>query len=343
MPSIRMFAAVVVLATAAVRPAAADSAADFFNGKQINIVVSYGAGSYDLYARLIAQFLKRHLPGQPTVIVQNMPGAGGVKAARYLLDVAPKDGTTLGVLAQTIPFDTMLGFSEGVDAGRFHWIGRIGMNLEVGIASGKSGVRSFDDVRAREVSVGGTGGTASSTAMPYLLSRLAGAKFKLVSGYRSANEALLAMDRDEIDMVGAFGIASLVMRFGPRLKDGSIRPVYLSALARHPDFPTLPTIGELGSDDEARQILDLFASSSAVGRTLVAPPGVPQDRIAVLRKAMAAALSDPELLAFSAERNMPLEPASGEEIEGIVRKILTTSTPIARKAAEALQSLKASR
>ena len=343
MPSIRMFAAVVVLATAAVRPAAADSAADFFNGKQINIVVSYGAGSYDLYARLIAQFLKRHLPGQPTVIVQNMPGAGGVKAARYLLEVAPKDGTTLGVLAQTIPFDTMLGFSEGIDAGRFHWIGRIGMNLEVGIASGKSGVRSFDDVRAREVSVGVTGGTASSTAMPYLLSRLAGAKFKLVSGYRSANEALLAMDRDEIDMVGAFGIASLVMRFGPRLKDGSIRPVYLSALARHPDFPTLPTIGELGSDDEARQILDLFASSSAVGRTLAAPPGVPQDRIAVLRKAMAAALSDPELLAFSAERNMPLEPASGEEIEGIVRKILTTSTPIARKAAEALQSLKASR
>ncbi len=133
------------------------------------------------------------------------------------------------------------------------------------------------------------------------------------------------------------------MRFGPRLKDGSIRPVYLSALTRHPDFPALPTIGELGSDDQAKQILDLFASSSAVGRTLVAPPGVPQDRIAVLRKAMAAALSDPELLAFSAERNMPLEPASGEEVEGIVRKILATSTPIARKAAEVLQSLKASR
>ncbi len=185
-----------------VRPAAADSAADFFKGKQINIVVSYGVGTYDLYARLIAQFLKRHLPGQPTVIVQNMPGAGGVKAARYLLEVAPKDGTTLGVLAQTIPFDTMLGFSEGVDARRFHWIGRTAMNVEVGIASGKSGVRSFDDVRAREVSVGGTGGTASSTAMPYLLSRLAGAKFKLISGYRSANEALLAMDRGEIDMVG---------------------------------------------------------------------------------------------------------------------------------------------
>ncbi len=207
MPSIRMFAALLVLATAAVRPAAADSAADYFKGKQITIVVSYGAGSYDLYARLIAQFLKRHLPGQPTVIVEEHAGRGRRQGRRYLLEVAPKDGTTLGVLAQTIPFDTMLGFSEGVDAGRFHWIGRIGMNFEVGIASGKSGVRSFDDVRARAVSVGGTGGTASSTAMPYLLSRLAGAKFKLISGYRSANEALLALDRGEIDMVGSFGIA----------------------------------------------------------------------------------------------------------------------------------------
>jgi tripartite-type tricarboxylate transporter receptor subunit TctC len=175
--------------------------------------------------------------------------------------------------------------------------------------------------------------------MPHLLSRLAGAKFKLISGYRSANEALLAMDRGEIDMVGAFGISTLAMQFGPRLKDGSIRPVYLSALSRHPDFPALPTIGELGHDDEGKQILDLFASSSAVGRTLAAPPGLPQDRIAVLRKAMAAALSDPELLAFSAERNMALEPTSGEEIEGIVRKILATSPLIARKAAAVLQSL----
>jgi tripartite-type tricarboxylate transporter receptor subunit TctC len=343
MTTLKTFAALLAFAAAAPLPATADNAADYFRGKQINIVVSYGAGSYDLYARLIAQFLKRHLPGQPTVIVQNMPGAGGVKAARYLLEVAPKDGTTLGVLAQTIPFDTMLGFSEGIDAGRFHWIGRIGMNLEVGIAGGKSGIRTFDDVRAREVSVGGTGGTGSSTAMPYLLSRLAGAKFKLISGYRSANEALLAMDRGEVDMVGAFGIASLVMRFGSRLKDGSVRPVYLSGLTRHPDLPSLPTIGELGRDDDSKQILDLFASSSAVGRTLAAPSGVPQERIAVLRKAMAAALSDPELLAFSAERNMPLEPASGEELEGIVRKILATSTPIARKAADVLESLKSSR
>src|SRR3954466_4903249 len=164
MPRIRLIVALLGLAVAAPRLAAADGAAEYFKGKQVTIVVSYGTGAYDLYARLIAQFLKRHLPGEPTVIVQNMPGAGGVKAARYLLEIAPKDGTTLGVLAQTIPFDTLIGFSEGVDAGKFNWIGRIGTNIEVGLASGRSGVRSFDDVRMKEVSVGGTGGTGSSTA-----------------------------------------------------------------------------------------------------------------------------------------------------------------------------------
>src|SRR5579871_6579820 len=134
-------AAFILLATA---PASAQSAADFFKGKRISILVAYETGGgYDLYARLLAPFLSHHIPGEPTVIVQNMPGAGGLKAARYLLDVAPKDGTTLGVLAQTIPFDTVLGYSEGVDAAQFNWIGRIAMNVEVGVAFAKSGIASF--------------------------------------------------------------------------------------------------------------------------------------------------------------------------------------------------------
>ena len=184
-------------------PADADTVADHFRGKRVSILVSYETGgAYDLYARMFAQFFSRHLPGQPTVIVQNMPGAGGLKAARYLLEVAPKDGTALGLLSQTMPFDTALGYTEGVDAGKFNWIGRIAMNVEVGVAGGKSDIHSFNDARARETSVGGTGGTASSTVMPFLLSRLADAKFRLVSGYRSAHDVLLAMERGEVDMVG---------------------------------------------------------------------------------------------------------------------------------------------
>jgi tripartite-type tricarboxylate transporter receptor subunit TctC len=343
--SARFVAAVVALLTClGADVAAADSVADYFRGKRINILVAYETGGgYDLYARLIAQFLSRHLPGQPTVIVQNMPGAGGLKAARYLLDVAPADGTTLGVLSQTIPFDTVLGYSEDVDAGKFQWIGRIAMNVEVGVAFAKSGIRSIDDVRAREVSVGGTGGTASSTVVPFLLGKLAGARFKLVSGYRSANEVLLAMERGEVDMVGATGISTMVARWGPMLKDGSMRLIYQSALARHPDVPSAPTIGELGSSDEDRQILDLFASGSAIGRTLVAPPGVPADRTAALRQAVAAAMADPALLSLAKEHNIALEPGSAEELEAIVRKTLATPRATADKAKDVLNSMKTQR
>jgi tripartite-type tricarboxylate transporter receptor subunit TctC len=336
--------AALVLVIAPQDRAAAQAGADFFKGKRINIMVAYETGGgYDLYARLIAQFLGRHLRGQPTIIVQNMPGAGGLKAARYLLDVAPKDGTTLGVLSQTVPFDTVLGYSEDVDAGKFAWIGRISMNVEVGVAFARSGIRSFNDVRTRDVSVGGTGGTASSTVVPFLLSRLAGAKFKLVSGYRSANEVLLAMERGEVEMVGATGISTMVARWGPMLKDGSMRLIYQSALARHPDLPAVPTIGELGRSDEDRQILDLFASGSAIGRTVVAPRGVPADRITALQQAVAAALADPELRAFAAERSIALEPGSAAEIEGIVRRTLATPKAIAAKAAAVLESMKTSR
>jgi tripartite-type tricarboxylate transporter receptor subunit TctC len=336
--------ALVICFGAPPRQAAAESVDDMFRGKRINIMVAYETGGgYDLYARLIAQFLSRHLPGEPTVIVQNMPGAGGLKAARYLLDVAPTDGTALGVLSQTIPFDTVLGYSEDVDAGKLQWIGRMAMNVEVGVAFAKSGIRSFDDVRAREVSVGGTGGTASSTVVPFLLSKLAGAKFKLVSGYRSANEVLLAMERGEVDMVGATGISTMVARWGPMLKDGSMRFIYQSALTRHPDAPGVPTLGQLGGTDEDREILDLFASGSAIGRTLVAPPGIAAVRVAVLRQAVAAALADPALVAMAKEHNIALEPGSAAEVEQIVRKTLATPKATAAKAKDVLNAMKTGR
>jgi tripartite-type tricarboxylate transporter receptor subunit TctC len=306
--------------------------------------VGYGeGGGFDASARILARHIGKYLPGRPAVIVQNMPGAGGLKAARYLLEVAPTDGTTLGVLSQTIPFDTVLGYSEDVDAGKFQWIGRIAMNVEVGVAFAKSGIRSFDDVRAREVSVGGTGGTASSTVVPFLLSKLAGAKFKLVSGYRSANEVLLAMERGEVDMVGATGISTMVARWGPMLKDGSMRLIYQSALAHHPDAPGAPTLGELGRTAEDREILDLFASGSAIGRTLTAPPGVAADRVAVLRQAVAAALADPALVAMAKEHNIALEPGSGAEVEQIVKKTLATPKATADKAKDVLNAMKTGR
>jgi tripartite-type tricarboxylate transporter receptor subunit TctC len=272
-----------------------------------------------------------------------MPGAGGLRAARNLASVAAKDGSVLGMLAQTLPFDTVLGYTPDVDAGQFTWIGRAAMNVEVGVAFAKSGITSIADARKREVASGGTGGTASSTVVPFLLNKLAGTRFKLVAGYRSANEVLLAMERGEIDMVGATGISTIIAKHGARLKDGTIRLIYQSALTRHPAIPDVPTIGELGTGGEERQILDLFSSGSAIGRALIAPPEVPPARAATLRRAMAAALADPELVAFARKSNLMLEPGSAEELEDIVRKVLATPKPVAEKAREVLESLKAQR
>jgi tripartite-type tricarboxylate transporter receptor subunit TctC len=318
-----------------------DAVAEFYKGKTVNILVGYQAGGgYDLYARIVAQFLGKHIPGNPAVIVQNMPGAGGLRAARNLATAAAKDGTVLGMLAQTLPFDTLLGYTPDVDAGKFTWIGRVAMNVEVGVAFAKSGIASIEDVRKREVPVAGTGGTASSTVVPFLLNHLAGTRFKLISGYKSANEALVTMERGEVDMVGSIGIETLKARHAARLKDGTIRLIYQSAQTRHPDLLKVPTIGELGNGQEAKVILDVFSSGAAVGRALVAPPDVPAARAAALRRALAAALADPELIAFAKKSNIALDPGSAEELDGIVRKVLATPKPIADKAKTILGSLK---
>ncbi len=266
--------AVLALSMSGAANAQTDTVAEFYKGKTVNILVGYEAGGgYDLYARIIAQYLGKHIPGNPAVIVQNMPGAGGLRAARNLVTVAAKDGTVLGMLAQTLPFDTLLGYTPDVDAGRFTWIGRAAMNVEVGVAFAKSGITSIDDARKREVPTAGTGGTASSTVVPFLLNKLAGTRFKLIAGYKSANEALVTMERGEVDMVGAIGLATVVARHGARLKDGTVRLIYQSALSRHPDIANVPTIGELGNGKDERVILDLFAAGSAIGRALIAPPG----------------------------------------------------------------------
>ena len=324
-----------------VKHCTADEAADFFSGKTVSILVGYEAGGgYDLYARLVAQFLGHYLPGQPTVIVQNMPGAGGLKAARYLLDVAPKDGTALGIPSQTIPFDTLLGYSAGVDAGKFQWLGRLAMNVEVGMAFANTGIGSIDDLRTREILIGGTGGTASTSVIPFLLNKLAGTKFKIVDGYRSAVEVVLAMQRGEMDMVGGIGLATVQARFGKEIKDGTLRVIFQSGSGRHPDIPKVPNISEFGRTSEEQQMLGMFSSTAAIGRSLVAPPGVPPERVATLRHAVAAMLADPAVGAFASEHTIRLEPGSADEVEKIVRRTLTTPKDLADKTRAVLESMK---
>jgi len=330
-----------LLAMAWAQGCPAEGASDFYAGKTISILVGYEAGGgYDLYARLAAQFLGRYIPGHPAIIVQDMPGAGGLKAAHYLLGAAPNDGTVLGIPSQTIAFDSLLGYSAGVDASKFQWLGRMATNVEVGAAFAKTGIASIGDLRTRSISIGGTGGTASTSVIPFLLNKLAGTQFKIVNGYRSAYEVMLAMERGEMDMVGGIGLSTVEIRFGRQIKDGSLRLIFQSGLGRHPEIPNVPNISEFGRSDDEKQILELFSSTAAIGRSFVAPPGVPETRVAALRQAVAAMLAGPDLPSYAAGHSIAIEPGSAGGIEAIVRKTLTASPDLVQKTRAVLESMK---
>lgn len=314
---------------------------NFYAGKTVSILVGYEAGGgYDLYARLAAQFLASYLPGHPSVIVQNMPGAGGLKAARYLLDAAPKDGTVLGIPSQTIAFDSLLGYSAGVDAGKFQWLGRLATNVEVGATFAKSGVASIADLRARQVTTGGTGGTASTSIIPFLLNKLAGTHFKIVNGYRSAVEVILAMQRGEMDMVSGIGLATVDVRFGKEITDGTLRLIFQSGVGREPQIAQVPNIAEFGRTNEEKAMLALFSSTAAIGRSLVAPPGVPMARITVLQQAVAAMLADKALATYAASHSVMIDPGSADQVDAIVSKTLAAPPELVHKTRAVLESMK---
>src|ERR1700719_2905157 len=190
----------------------ADPIADFYRGKTIRMLIGYGpGGGYDLYARLVAEFLPRHLPGNPTILPENMPGAGSFVAAKYMAEVAPKDGTVLGSLAQTLALDSAVGGPAKVNAANFHYIGRVTTNIDTGVALPASGIKLFADVRKKEYSVGASGGGSTTVLYPVALNAYAGARFKIVRGYKGTTEILLAMERGEVDITGAYGLPGVLV------------------------------------------------------------------------------------------------------------------------------------
>jgi len=312
-------------------PLRAEPIADFYRGKTLRIMIGYASGGgYDLYARLCAEFLGRYIPGNPTIIAQNMPGAGSLKAVQYLNDVAPKDGTYFGMASQTLPLDGAAGDSTA-DISRFAYIGRLTSNVEIGVALLKTGIKSFDDVRARQYIAGGTGSGSGAGILPLALNEFAGAKFKLVKGYHNAPDLILAMERGEIDVVGATGIPYVLSRYPGWINKGEATIIYLSALKRHPLLPNVPALPELGLTDDGRAVLHAIGGSAEVGRSIMTTPGVPPERLAALRAAFADMIKSPEFLAASQQRNLMIDPGTGEDIDAIVKDTMNLPKPVLEK------------
>ena len=316
-------AAVTAAGLAGVTPAHADPIEDFYRGKTLRMLIGYGpGGGYDLYGRIVAEFLPRHLPGHPTIVAQNMPGAGSLLAARYMDAAAPKDGTVLGSLAQTLALDSLTVASANIDVGRMPYVGRVAPNIDCGIALPKSGIKSFADVRAKEYKVGASGGGSTTVLFPTALAAYAGAKFKLVRGYAGSSEIVLAQDRGEIDIVGAYGLPGIQASHPDWLHGKGAVFLYQCALKRDPLIPDVPTIPELALTDEGRQVLRAAASTGEIGRSIITTPDVPPERLAALRAAFNAMLADPDFLAECRKRQLIVAGATGGALDALVRETL---------------------
>src|SRR6266851_4371269 len=256
-------AAAVALAAAVLSapPIQAQPVADFYRGKTLRMIVGYGpGGGYDIHGRLVAEFLPRHLPGNPTIITQNMPGAGSFVAAKYLYDVAPKDGTVFGSLAQTLALDSMTNTNAKLDVAKMPYIGRVVTNIDAGAALSKTGIKSFEDVRAKQYNIGASGGGSTTVLFPTALKTYAGAKFKLIRGYSGTSDILLAMERGEVDIAGAYGLPGMLVSHPGWVSRGEAAILFQASLKRHRLLPDVPTLPELAPSEEGREVLRAAAS-----------------------------------------------------------------------------------
>lgn len=294
-----------------------------FAGKTVTVISSFGpGGGYTIYADLVARHLGAHLPGRPTVVVKTMPGAGGLNGTNYLANVAARDGTVLGVVPQTVAIAQALG-QPGLryDARALHWIGRVNSNVEVQQTWHASGVRTIADAKTREVVVGGTGPESSSVVFPRILNAMFGTRFKVVAGYEGVNMVSIAMERGEVD--GIVRPWSIIKAVRPEwLTEKKINLIVQYALARHPEISDVPAVTDLAETAEQRQVLSLYASGSDIGRSIVAPPGVPDATVAVLRAAFAAAMTGPALSADVQKLKLDIDPLAGDRLQGLVRSAI---------------------
>jgi tripartite-type tricarboxylate transporter receptor subunit TctC len=327
--------ALCVLFLAVVSCAAGAQAADdkFFAGKTITIYCGYNpGGSYDLYARMVARHLGKHIPSNPGVTVLNMPGAGSLKAANFLYQAAPRDGTALGLVVETLPLEQAVkNAAVQYDASRFTYIGRLASSNNVFLVWDTSPVQSLEEAKKKEITLAGTGPGSIAEIIPTLTNTLVGTKFRIIGGYPASNEAMIAMERGEVHGSSTSWTA---IKVGKKdwLRDKKIKIILQTAPERAHDLQDAPSLSELGNTPEDKQVFALYASGSAIGRSLIGPPGIPADRVRLLRDAFQATMRDPEFLAEAKKLEVDVDPLSGEALTAIVQKTLSLPEAVRARA-----------
>jgi tripartite-type tricarboxylate transporter receptor subunit TctC len=325
-----------MLALLPAEPANAQNPADFYRGKTVELQIGYSVGGgYDAYARLIARHMGRHIPGNPTVVPKNMEGAGGMRLANWLHSAAPRDGTVFGAVARATAFEPLLGNKAAqYDGTKFTWIGSANDEVSVCATWHTSGVATLEDARKMQVVVGANGTGDDTYQFPALLNNLFGTKFKMVTGYPGGTEINIAMERGEVFGRCGFPWSTIKATHSAWVDDKTINLLVQFSLAKHADLPNVPLVTDLARNDVERAIVRLIFGRQVTGRPYTAPPGVPADRAAALRKAFMDTMADKDFLADVEKAKFEITAVSGEKIESLVNDIYkTTPLSVAEKAA----------
>jgi tripartite-type tricarboxylate transporter receptor subunit TctC len=323
------FVAVLLASAVALGNAAAQAPAGVFAGKTVNLIIGFGAGGgYDLWARVLARHIGRHLPGNPTVTPQNMEGAGSYRAANFIYNVAPKDGTSFALIARDAPLGPLTGAPGAqFDATKLSWIGTPAIETNVCIAYNTAAVKTVRDLIDTQLVVGDTGPGTGARSYPKALSDILGMKFRLVSGYPSSAEVFLAMERGEVQGI-CESLDSIKVRRPDWIPKKTVSVLFQAGTKPSAELKDVPFVVDLAHDEADKQAIEFLYAGQGIGRPFVAPPNLPPDRLKMLRDAFASTMTDPEFIAETQQRKLALEPESGEELEAVIKKAYATPKPI---------------
>jgi tripartite-type tricarboxylate transporter receptor subunit TctC len=313
-------------------------AQSFYEGKTVTVVTSTGiGGTYDVLARAVARHMPKYVPGKPTMIVQNMPGAGNALATNYMYNVAPKDGTVMAVIHAAMPLHQVLdGRGVRYDASKFNWLGSPGPENEVVLVWHTAGVRTIDDAKRKEIILGATGEGSGIFILPMAMNHVLGTKFKVVIGYKSSEDVNLAMQRGEVQ-ARAFGFDSIQAQHSDWLRDKAIDIIVQAGVKRDSYLPDVPLLTELTKTEEDREIMALISSTAGLGHPYLVPPGAPPERIAVLRRAFAETLREKNFRDEVTRLGLRIEPMDAEEVTKIVTDTISASPAVVAKAKVAIR------
>ena len=317
-------------------PAWADDVAGFYGGKTVTVAIGYSAGGgYDLYARLLARYIGKYIPGNPTIVPQNMPGAGSLKVAKYLYEVAPKDGTVFGTFSRSMPLAPVEGMEGATfDSRKFTWLGSMAKDVTMCVTSDRSGIKVWDNALKTEFTVGGEGQGSDPDVFANVIKNVYGAKAKLVTGYPGTAEMFLAVERGELGGICGVSYSTVMGRWADALKQGQLHIIVQGGLERHPALADVPNMLDLASDGHQKTLMRLILAPQAMARPFAAPPDVPEERAKALRDAFAAALKDPDLIAEAQKQKIDIGLMSAAQLQTLLDELYQAPKAITAEAAK---------